>query len=255
MFFIFSKVLDFALSPINWIIILLMIGVFLKKNIRLKKISLIASVSLLLLFTNPFIANQVMNKYEMQGVTYKEMTKVYDAGIVLGGFMSYYNSELKTLSFGEAVDRLMEGLMLYRKGKIKKIIISGGSGYLIKDERESKLAKDFLVNYCLVPENDILIDATSKNTRENAINTKKIIDSLSIKSSLLITSAIHMRRASACFNKAGINSEPYCVDQYSGKQDYYPTSLIVPNLQNIHKWDMLFHEWIGLLTYKLTGYI
>ena len=92
--------------------------------------------------------------------------------------MSYYNSELKTLSFGESVDRLMEGLMLYRNGKIKKIIISGGSGYLIKDERESKLAKDFLVKFCLVPESDIIIDTHSKNTYENALNTKVIVDKI-----------------------------------------------------------------------------
>lgn len=44
-------------------------------------------------------------------------------------------------SFSESVDRLTEGLILHKKGLVKKIILSGGSGSLVDDTHESVLAK------------------------------------------------------------------------------------------------------------------
>lgn len=255
MFFIFSKILDFLVSPLNWIIILFALGLFLKKWPLAKKRCLTGALVCLLFFSNPFIFNQCMYRYEPKGITYSGIKKQYDVGIVLGGFMSYYNSELKTLSFGEAVDRLTEGLMLYRKGKIKKILISGGSGFIVKDDRESKLAKDFLVEYCNIPAEDVMIETESKNTRQNALESAKILNETPYRDLLLITSAYHMPRALGCFKKAGLNVTPYCVDQYSGAQQYYPNYLIVPDPEVLNKWDVLIHEWLGLAVYKSAGYI
>jgi len=99
-------------------------------------------------------------------------TQVYDAGVVLSGFMGK-DKETNSLSFGEATDRLTEGLIQYRKGRIKTIIISGGSGSLVDDTRESVLAKTFLIENCGVPDSAVLIDTVSRNTYENAVETKK----------------------------------------------------------------------------------
>ncbi|MFA5245591.1 MAG: YdcF family protein, partial [Pedobacter sp.] len=141
---------------------------------------------MLLLLTNPFIINELYRFWEIKKQSEKH--KIYEAGIILSGFMKKddtYNS----LSFGNATDRLTEGLMLYKNGIIKRIIISGGSGSLIDNTRESVLAKDFLVKYCAVPDSAVLIDTVSRNTYENAVESKKIVESKGVKSLIIITSA------------------------------------------------------------------
>lgn len=253
MFFIVSKLIDFLFSPTNWVLGLLIAFLFVK-NQKIKMRLVYSAIALFILFTNPFFINQAMHKWELKGITYKGIKQKYEAGIVLGGFMKYYNSELKTLSFGDASDRLMEGLMLYRKGRIEKIIISSGSGSLVKGDKEALLAKNFLIDYCAVPDSVILIDTLSRNTYENAVETKKIIEREKIKSAMLITSAYHMRRASKCFHKLGVNIEAYCTDQYSGKQMYYPSDLIIPDTDNLYKWEILTHEILGCIVYKIRGY-
>jgi len=131
---------------------------------------IITSLGLLLFFSNPFIINQFLKYWEPESSM--NNTQVYDAGVVLSGFMGK-DTETNSLSFGEATDRLTEGLIQYRKGRIKTIIISGGSGSLVDDTRESVLAKTFLIENCGVPDSAVLIDTVSRNTYENAVETKK----------------------------------------------------------------------------------
>ena len=173
MFFILSKLLDFLISPTIVLLLLSAAALLVNKEDHRKKIMKVI-LGILLLLTNPFIINQLYRFWEIENKT--QPGKVYDAGIILSGFMgkdNVYNS----LSFGSGADRLTEGLMLYRKGKIQKIIISGGSGSLVDDTRESALAKEFLVKYCAVPDSAVLIDTISRNTYENAVESKKIIES------------------------------------------------------------------------------
>ena len=250
MFFILSKLLDFLISPTILLLLLSVAALLVKKADYRKKIMQVI-IGILVLFTNPFIINQLYRFWEVENKT--KPGKIYDAGIILSGFMGkddVYNS----LSFGSGADRLTEGLMLYKKGKIKKIIISGGSGSLVDDTRESVLAKDFLVKYCAVPDSAVLIDTISRNTYENAVESKKIIESEGIKHSLMITSAWHMRRAEACFKKVGLNIDAHPIDGMYRKHKYTPANTIIPDTDNISRWEILLHEIAGIIMYKLKGY-
>ncbi|MFA6944973.1 MAG: YdcF family protein, partial [Pedobacter sp.] len=178
----------------------------------------------------------------------------YEAVIILSGFMGKDQSN-NSLSFGEGADRLTEGLILYRKGIVKNIIISGGSGSLKDDTRESVLAKAFLVDNCGIPDSIILIDSISRNTYENAVESKKLMEVNHIKSAVMITSAWHMRRASGCFKKTGLNVGIHPTDGLYQIQGYTPTDLIIPNTRNISRWEILMHEIAGVIIYKLQGYI
>jgi uncharacterized SAM-binding protein YcdF (DUF218 family) len=63
-----------------------------------------------------------------------------------------------------------------------------------------------------------------------------------------------MRRSLAVFEKAGIKVEPYPADVLSGKRTFSPDKLIIPSADAIIGWNVLFHEWIGFLAYKIMGY-
>lgn len=252
MFFIFSKLLVFVISPLVWIVFLMFFSVFSNYPDRKKK-SLRWALVLILFFSNPFLFDECSRLWEIPA-TRSENVKMYDVGIVLGG-MSVYDEDLIRAQFFRGVDRLMQTVELYKQGKIKKIIFTGGSGRLLHPEmKEGNYINRYLL-YMGIPKEDFLIESESKNTRENALFTKVLLEKNNINGNfLLITSAFHMRRSLACFNKAGIKVEPYSTDRYAGPRKYEFNHLFIPEPSIIYSWDTLVHEIAGFITYKIVGY-
>lgn len=252
MFFILSKVLLFLTSPTVWIASLLILSVFLKRSSCKRKVRLI-SVLLMLIFSNRFLLNETLKLWEEQPLVL-EQDSTYQIGIVLGG-MSNYNEKINRIAFRNGGDRLFQALSLYYQGKIKKILISGGSGRVLSQKlKEADFIRQYL-SELQFPEQDLIIENQSKNTRENALFSKKILESLNLNENyLLITSSFHMRRAKACFTRVGINAEIYPTDWFAHYEAYSPDLIIVPSASALQGWEMLIHEIIGYITYKLVGY-
>jgi uncharacterized SAM-binding protein YcdF (DUF218 family) len=195
-----------------------------------------------------------MRLWEIPAAHYSELQPSYDAGIVLSGVLSYDNS-FDRLQFNRRNDRLMQAIELYKTGRIKKLFFTGGSGSLIyPGNKESQMVKRFLTSIG-IPDQDVIIEAESNNTYENAKFSKNILkNNFNGGKFLLITSAFHMRRAVACFNKQEIAVTPYSVDRYSGPRKFQFDHLFIPNAETLFNWDSLIHEVIGYLVYKVAGY-
>lgn len=180
--------------------------------------------------------------------------KAYDIGIVLTGITDSQREPHDRVYFIRGADRLLHTIQLYKMGKIKKILISGGSGVLVgkKVSEAGDLKRTFL--YCGVSEQDILIEDKSRNTHESSVFSKHLVDSLGIKGSfLLITSAFHMRRSEGCFTKAGFKVDSFPVDFYSN--DNNPSLIdLIPSEGALSDWSLLIHEITGYLMYKIMGY-
>lgn len=253
MFFILSKVLDFFLSPLVWIILLLLLGLLLKSP-RLKKKFLYTGCILLLIFTNPFLAGLSFKAWEGVPIPMSSISN-YETAIVLTGVASTRNTAEDRVFFGKGADRVLHAVQLLKAGKIKNILISGGSGTLVgkKTLEAIQLKKVFL--FSGVPDSSIFIESNSRNTFENAQYSRKLIDSLHLRPRfLLITSAFHIPRATGCFSKAGIPVDPYATDFYSNQQTYTPGDLIIPRENALLMWSVLIHEICGFYTYRLIGY-
>ena len=252
MFFYLSKILAFLITPLVWIVTLLFIAVF-SKDERRKKRSLRWALGLTLLFSNPFIFDEAVRLWELPATSYTDV-KPHDVGIVLGG-MSQYDPELGRAQFYRGVDRLIQTVELYRRGTIKKILFTGGSGSILHPEMKEG---NYINRYLLimgVPEKDFLIESESQNTRENALYTKQLLDKEKIKGScLLITSAFHMRRSIGCFSKAGLIVDHYSTDRYAGPRKFEFDHLFIPNISALNDWNNLIHEVVGFITYKIFGY-
>ncbi|MDR7131029.1 uncharacterized SAM-binding protein YcdF (DUF218 family) [Algoriphagus sp. 4150] len=109
-----------------------------------------------------------------------------------------------------------------------------------------------------VPAEDIMIEDQSKNTYENSLFTKTFLKEKGIdidQEFILITSAFHMKRAQACFDKVGLATESFPTDYYSHDTKYDIPTLLFPDPYSIFIWHKLSKEWIGILVYKLVGYI
>lgn len=250
MFFILSKVLDFLLSPLIWIILILLYA-FFSRNAGIKKKFFLAGLLLLLFFSNNFIVNEALLAWEGKPMSISEL-KNYDTAIVLIGITSNHKGINDRVFFNKGADRLLHAVQLYNAGKIKKILVSGGSGAIMGEQisEAGQLKKVFI--YCGVPEAAIIIEDKSNNTVENARFSKRIIDSLypSGEEFLLITSAFHIPRAEGCFKKAGIRVDTYPVDFYSNER----AGSLIPSGYALHKWSILIHELSGYIIYKIMGY-
>lgn len=254
MFFYLSKILLFLANPIIWIFTLLVWG-SLTKNILLKKKLLWATVICFYFFSNGFITSEFVRAYEETTIHYSDIQQTYDVAIVLGGFSSE-DHEQEMVQFFSSTDRLMAGIKLYKTGKAKKIMISSGSGQIMKpDEREALFIKNYLLEIG-IPEEDLIIESNSKNTYENAVFSSDILNKkYSNGNYLLITSAFHMPRAKRCFKKVGLNITPFSVDHQAGPRKLLVDHLFIPNAQNLSLWQMLIKEWIGFMAYYIMGYI
>ena len=214
------------------------------------------SIVLLLIFTNSFVFLEFCRLWEVQGI---KRTSVghYDVGIVLTG-MAEYNNDLEEISIRRGADRIWQALNLYHDGKIDKILLSGDNGYVSdRGLHEAQQMKAILVKWG-VPGNDIITENKSRNTYENAVETKKILERSypHLEKRLLITSGTHMRRSLGCFEKIDFPCDPYSTDLHTGpKRAYYWDQYIVPDVSTLSDWNKLMKEWVGYITYDLIGYI
>jgi uncharacterized SAM-binding protein YcdF (DUF218 family) len=123
-----------------------------------------------------------------------------DAAVVLGA--AVWSSDVSPV-FRE---RINHGINLYRKGKVRKLIFTGGQGNPGEPTESSAARKYALKNG--VPAQDILIEEKSHNTFENIVYAKQLADSHGIKRVLIVSDPLHMKRAMTMTSDVGLNAEP-----------------------------------------------
>lgn len=194
--------------------------------------------------------------WEVHGTKMKDVGN-YDVAIVLSG-MAEYNNDLGEISIRRTGDRIFQAITLYKTGKVKKLMISGDSGYITdRGLHEAAQLKELLVKWG-IPATDIITEEVSRNTHENAAESKKILERSypHLKKILLVTSGMHMRRSLACFKKEGLECDTFSTDLYSSpKGGYFWDQYIIPDVGTFATWTKLLKEIVGYVTYDIAGYI
>lgn len=258
MFFILSKIISYLALPVTMLVILLL-TFLLSKRTGLKKWSLTLFVALFFIFTNPFLANTLMRWWEWPATPIHALQEQYDAAVVLSGVTASSMEPTDRVHLHKGADRIMHTVQLYKLEKVKKIILSGGSGLLIGEQELSEaneMRKVMLLSG--VADEDIWLEESSRNTYENATYTANLLSEQNLPQDrlLLVTSAFHMRRSLSCFEQAGLQPEPYSTDFYTVYPPAYtPESLLIPTEEALINWTRLMKEWTGYIMYSLLGYI
>lgn len=249
MFFIFSKVLAFLLYPLLYVFVLLLVAIF-SKSAKWRRRGLLYGVGLLYVVSNSFLLNQFAKAWDVPSAKLVQ-GKVYSTVIVLGGFASY-DKNAKGMFNGNA-DRFIQGVLLQKSNRVKRILITGGNGNLNPGSfREGSWAKVQLRGM-QVPDSCILIEDQSRNTLENASMTKELLQKNKLQGPyLIVTSAFHMRRSLGIFKKAGIDVIPYSCNYIAGTGNASFSDL-VPNADIITKWSTYLKEVIGLTVNRISG--
>lgn len=255
MFFILSKTLNYLTMPLVIVCLLLLAGMITRSK-RWKPRLFRTGLFLLFFFTNDFIANEVLKRWEIPATPIAAIDKKYELAIVLTGVTKSNMKPDDRVYFQRGADRVVHTLQLYKLGIVKKILVSGGSGNLTARSRQEADELSEALQLMGVPPSDILVENQSKNTNESAVAVAAMLDgTYTPENCLLVTSAFHMRRSIACFRKVGWAMDTYSTDFISHERKFTPDSLIIPRVDGLIMWHTLIKEWTGMLAYKLAGYI
>ncbi len=265
MFFVISKFLHFIIKPHFWIFLFVLITLLKlwfsnkkwiqKLPITAKRSAFIAFLLLFILGNHPLV-NELNIRWE-QRVPQK---RIYHQdsfpriAVILGGY-GYYDDQNDYFRLGSEGDRFMVGLQGLLLNKFDKVILTGGSSAIFnKVYYEAEEAGRYLQNMG-IDSSKIIIDNLSRNTYENALYTQKILDSLNYKQPvLLVTSAAHMYRSEGCYKKVGVNFIPYVAHPTCDpNRRYNLEAWLIPNPGSLQTMSNLLHEWVGVISYKLSG--
>jgi len=255
MFFILSKVLDIVLLPTVWLLALLL-AALLARQPRRQRQWLLAAAVLTLLATNPGLTNEALLAWELPAVPLAALPARADAAVLLTGITQVNKSPHDRTYLGAGADRLTNALWLYRAGRVRRILISGRSGALLTKAHTEASDLAALLRLAGVPNSDIILEDSSRNTRENALFTKRLLaQHPGLDTLILVTSAFHERRALGCFRKVGLQPIAFPADFRSTDRRATPDYWLVPSPGALENLSLLVHEISGWLTYKVMGYL
>ncbi len=255
MFFLLSKVLDVVLLPTVWLLALLA-AALLARQPRRRRQWLRAALGLLLVGTNPALVNEALLAWERPPVPLAALPRHADAAVLLTGITEVDKSPHDRVYLGPGADRFTNALWLYRAGRVRRIIVSGGSGAVLRKAHTEAADLAVLLRLAGVPNSTILLEDQSRNTHENALFTKRLLAGHpELDTLVLVTSAFHQRRALGCFREAGLRPLSFPAGFRSTDRQPTPDYWLLPSPAALESWSLLVHEMAGWLTYKLLGYL
>ena len=203
------------------------------------------------------IAGALMNQHPPQRV---EDLPEADAIVVLGGGIEPVSGDTIYPDMNSAADRLWHAARLHKAGKAPLIIASAGivwqeDAWGRRNKQTGAEAMRILLAALGVPESDILQEGNSRSTHENAQFTGELAASLEIESVLLVTSAWHMPRALAAFERTPLQAIPAPCDHAQWRGRPMPAILMaLPGSDALSLSGAALREHLGLLIYRLRGW-
>jgi len=168
--------------------------------------------------------------------------------VVLGGGSNSYAPEYGVTGVVNTRTLIRLRYTAYLAKKIGlPILVSGGSVFEGIGRSEASLMASVLGDEFNVPVR--WLESKSRNTAENALFSKRVLEEDSVNRVVLVTHAMHMNRAVKQFERVGLNVIPA------------PTSLpsnfeldifyFLPSASALEMSSMVIHEWLGRVWYSL----
>ncbi len=257
MFFYLSKIVWFFLQPLNLAILLLLAGLIAGWFGRRRLLRAGATLAFLVLALSAWtsLGALMLNPLEER---FQRPVPPPDhvAGIVVlgGGLEGAINLARGGYELNSGGDRFVETAVLARRYPDAKVVVTGGVGTLVLEGEGDAVSAPRLLTALGIASDRLILEAKSRNTYENAVFTKALVTPKPGETWLLVTSAFHMPRSKALFDKAGFAAVPWPADyRTSGREG---VSLFADNTADaLANTTTALREWIGLLAYWLTGRI
>lgn len=173
-----------------------------------------------------------------------------DAGaiVVLGGYVRPEDhgrqAELGTFS----LYRCLHALRLYRQRRLP-LLVTGGKNADGLGPTQADAMRDFFRDHGVPPE-DIWMEGRSRTTHENAVESARLLRQRGIDRVVLVTDAIHLRRAELSFARQGVLTIPHGT-YYAAMSPPPLIEAVTPSAHSAADVERVVHEWLGLAWYSL----
>ena len=257
MYVYLSKILPLFVMPIGVTLFLLLVAMLLLRSGKRRtgnSVVLVAFIYLWVMAT-PLVGEGLYGRVE-SAYPPVPLAQVPTANciIVLGGVVQAPAPPRVDIEFNDSVDRVHKAAELFHAGKAPYLIVTGGNQpWSTSQKSEADLIRDLLVQW-KVPREVILLEASSRNTRENALYTKNAVDSIHCDEALLVTSAAHMPRAMAAFRAVGVNATAVSTDVRAAKTDRLTVIDFLPDARALEMSSDAIREMVGQWVYELKGW-
>jgi uncharacterized SAM-binding protein YcdF (DUF218 family) len=252
MFYYTSKIAWLLLQPSNLLLLLLAAGALALAcgRLRLGRWLILPTTATLLVVGLLPIGELLLHPLE-ERFPRPELPARVDGVVVLSGVIDgRVAHDRGVVALSEAAERFTALLELGRHYPKARLVFTGGiSGLLGVAYKEP----DAMRLFCAAQGFDcgrIEYEEEARNTYENAVLTKALIDPQPGELWLLVTSASHIPRSVGIFRQLGWDVLPYPVDYRTGAEAGW---LSTPNVAGrLRDLDMAVRAWIGLAAYRLT---
>jgi len=172
--------------------------------------------------------------------------------VVLGGAVDQALTEARGIpALNGAAERMTEAVALARRHPEARILFTGGSGQLAPGGiTEAEVARRLFDSLGLSGER-VVFEDRSRNTWENAVESRAVAAPQPGETWLLVTSASHMPRAMGCFRRAGFAVTAWPVNystQPGGRGWFAP-----PFAARLGQAEWAIREYVGLAVYRALG--
>lgn len=145
-----------------------------------------------------------LSEISIDNLNDREIEKIVFSNIEDSGKSSKYGIVFGSYTLQKY--RIETAFKMYNEGRVKKLILSGGSGG-ISNKNNQKIAEADIMKKILlekgINEQDLILENTSNSTIENGINVANILNDLKedIHELMLISSEFHLKRCMAIMKK------------------------------------------------------
>jgi uncharacterized SAM-binding protein YcdF (DUF218 family) len=257
MFFYLSKIFWFVAQPLNLAIFVLLAGIAAGVLGRRHLFGAGAVIAFLILGLSTWTSfgAVIITPLEERFQRPAQVPEKVDGIVVLGGGLEgAINLARGGYEMNASGDRFVEAAILARRYPNARIVVTGGMGTLVLQGEGDGVTAPRLLEALGVEPHRLILESDSRNTHENAVFTKRLVAPAAGETWLLVTSAFHMPRSKALFDKAGFATVPWPVDyRTSGREG---VSLFADNpIDSLQTTTLAVREWIGLFAYWLSGRI
>lgn len=264
MFFFLSKFLPLFVYPLGLACVLLVAALAVRRRPRWQTTLVALTLVLLWLSGTRPLGAMVIRSLERQHLPPATVPQA-EIIVVLGGGSRTADYPRSTPELNEAGDRLLHAAWLYRQQAAPRILLSGGKNQLLGTARtpEAETMAE-IMTMMGVPRETLILESTSRNTYENALEIKKILDREGISEIILVTSATHMPRAYRIFTKMGLTvtaaptdflvTDRLWVHLTRPEIDVQLINLL-PTAENLEDLSTALKEYIGLVIYWWRGWL
>jgi uncharacterized SAM-binding protein YcdF (DUF218 family) len=263
-----SKILPLFLYPLGLACLLLGLGLLIRRRELLYTRLVTMALLVLWLGGNRIVATTLVRSLEWKHIpapaSEAEVPQA-DVIVVLGGATRTHAFPRPAAELGNTGSRLLHAARLYRQGAAGQVLLSGGNVPWLSSSSvpEAETMAEVLA-FMGVPREAMWVEPNSRNTHENAVETKKILESQGVSRVILVTSAMHMPRSYQIFLRTGLEVTPLPADYLVSQEDwdslFQPDPVVqllnlLPTARCLHMTTDALKEYVGIAVYRLRGWL